>query len=79
MSKQGESVVVLENPVTLKVKCQYCNIEHEVTVDQDDLNEYFEGGLAQRCFPYLNGDQRELLISRTCGKCWDKIFETMER
>lgn len=33
------------------------------------------GTLIQRAMPNLSADQRELLISHTCGKCWDRMFK----
>jgi len=38
------------------------------------LIKWKNGELIQNVMPYLNEDERELLISGTCGKCFDKIF-----
>jgi hypothetical protein len=32
------------------------------------------GGTVQSIFKDLGADERELLISGTCGECWDKLF-----
>ena len=32
------------------------------------------GELIQEALPELSADQRELLISGTCPKCWDELF-----
>tara|TARA_R110002020_G_scaffold100122_1_gene237058 strand:- start:218 stop:382 length:165 start_codon:yes stop_codon:yes gene_type:complete len=43
-------------------------------VDSADYKNWQEGTLIQDALPYLTTDQRELLISATCGTCWDDIF-----
>lgn len=36
------------------------------------------GSLIQRVFPELNADERELMISGTCGECWNIMFAEEE-
>ena len=59
-----------------------CGATAEITVDQDDFNRWKNDGvLIQDAFPYLNADDRELIMSTRnfgfwkCPKCWDKMFE----
>lgn len=61
--------------INLKVKCRCCGSEHTIKVNLDDFEAWRNGDLlVQEAFPYLNASQRELLLTRTCQKCWDEMF-----
>jgi len=45
-----------------------------VTVKHSDANEWINGGLIQKCFPYLNADDREILMTGIDGETWDEMF-----
>jgi hypothetical protein len=64
----------MKKPLSLTLRCRQCNKQYVFTVDHDDYNRWIEGELIQRAMPYLNADQREMLISKTCGPCFDKMF-----
>lgn len=78
MSKQ------IENPTTLRVieakieviqTCRECGDCITMEVNKSDLDRWISGNaLVQDAFPYLTADQREILISGICGKCFDKMF-----
>ena len=53
------------------LKCSLCGKEKIIEVNKDDLLDYYNGKLIQGCFPYLSIEERELMISQICGKCWD--------
>lgn len=57
------------------VECGMCETVYALMIDPDDLKRWRKGELIQTAMPYLSADQRELLISGTCGKCFDKMFE----
>ena len=64
-----------DNCVNLKVRCRCCGKEVPVSVDLEDLGAWQRGEkLIQDAFPYLSAPKRELLMTRTCPDCWDKIF-----
>lgn len=54
--------------------CWICNEEHEIFVDTNDFIEWQEGKYIQNVWPHLNADDREVMISGTCGPCYDKMF-----
>ena len=54
--------------------CQFCQVDHVVMADQMDVANWENGALIQDALPYLSADDRELLISGTCGACYDKMF-----
>lgn len=39
-----------------------------------DANEWLNGGLIQQCFPYLNADDREILMTGIDSQDWDAMF-----
>ena len=59
---------------SLYAHCRICGENKELKVNQVDYASWQSGTLIQRAFPYLSADDRELLISQTCGSCWDKMF-----
>ena len=64
-----------ENKITIKVRCKCCGRETPVSVDLEDLGARQRGEkLVQNAFPYLSSSKRELLMTRICPDCWDKMF-----
>jgi len=61
--------------VTIITACPFCGHANEVAVNEDDYWDWQDGILAQDAFPYLSPDEREMLISGICPKCWAKTFE----
>lgn len=60
--------------LVLEVKCPFCGESTAVEVFESDYNAWKCGTLAQEAFPYLNADEREVLISGICPDCWEKMF-----
>ena len=56
------------------VYCVHCDTDYDIMVDPADLKRWYDGELIQVALDYLTDDERELLMSGTCGKCWDKLF-----
>ena len=56
------------------VYCVECNEDYDIMVDPTDLKRWYDGEFIQVALDYLTDDERELLMSGTCGKCWDKLF-----
>lgn len=66
----------MERIRNIKVKtqpCPFCGEPHYVMIDKQGLEEYKNGALIHRAFPYLTADERELLISGTCSDCWSNM------
>lgn len=59
----------------LSITCRECEDTFNITVNYDDFVAWKNGRHAQNAFPYLNAAQRELLISGTCGDCWDDLYK----
>lgn len=61
------------------IRCRHCRESYIVPIsEQEYLNWINKGTFVQDEFPELNPNERELLISQTCGKCWNKIFNIDE-
>jgi len=56
--------------VTVVTRCPFCGRANEVEVNEDDYLDWQDGVLAQDAFPYLNANEREMLISGICPTCW---------
>jgi len=43
--------------------------------NRSDMLDWLSGqGFIQDVMPYLSDAERELLLSKTCGDCFDKLF-----
>lgn len=58
--------------------CPICANAHEVEVNEQDYWDWEDGALAQDVFPYLDPEEREVLISGICPTCANKIFGNSE-
>lgn len=54
--------------------CFSCKTVHSIEVPSEDVQKWRQGALIQDAMPYLCADTRELLISSTCGTCFDRLF-----
>ena len=54
--------------------CVRCGETIIITANVSDLVAWHKGALIQDVLSYLSEDERELLISKTCGKCFEEMF-----
>jgi hypothetical protein len=68
---------VTENPrYAFNKSCEHCGIVFTVYIDPNDFSDWLSGsGFIQDLMPYLCDGERELLLSGTCGSCFDEIME----
>ena len=59
--------------IEIERTCLICHKSYTLKVDAEDLDAFNEGHSVQHCFPYLSADERGLLISGMCGKCFDEL------
>lgn len=64
----------MEPDATVLVKCRECRRVTDLEVRKEDFVAWKAGELIQEAMPYLSDDERELLISGTCGSCFDAMF-----
>jgi len=72
---KGLEMVALTGRNTAVVsRCTKCGDTQTVLVRKVDLRAWRDGEYIQNAMPYLTVDERELLISGTCGPCFDNMF-----
>ena len=54
--------------------CRSCSESISLMVNGQDVVDWKGGKYIQDAMPYLSAAERELLISGTCGTCFDKMF-----
>lgn len=60
--------------LTFLIQCLVCKNKIEIEMTHAQLRDYHKGEkLIQEVFPEKSADEREILLSRICGKCFDKI------
>ena len=68
-------VMAVKPPMkTFEVVCVRCGETVFIKAYVSDLIDWKEGKLIQDALPYLDSDEREILISKTCGDCFDELF-----
>lgn len=62
---------------SVEVECTSCGkTQYIPNVPVEGLEKWLNGNdNIQDCLPKLNNDQRELLISGTCPKCWEEMWK----
>lgn len=63
-----------EPDTTIAKTCYHCCKTVMIHVVFADAIKWQEGALIQDVMGYLSVDEREILISGTCGECFDKMF-----
>jgi hypothetical protein len=64
-----------QNKIGHDVVCIMCQRTYSLAIDPDDMKRWQERELIQKAMPYLSANERELLISGICGKCFDETFK----
>jgi hypothetical protein len=69
-------MIMAAHPRTMRITttCKQCKKDVVVMVAKADFVAWKRGELAQRAFPYLTADEREVLISKICGPCFDSMY-----
>ena len=58
----------------VKTTCPICHCDTYIQVDAEEYARWQAGELIQVAMPYLDADEREILISGICPNCWDDTF-----
>jgi hypothetical protein len=65
--------------MVLEAKCRMCAGKFILFVKGKDYLKWKYGeGFIQDLMPYLSASERELLISETCGDCFDNLFPPLD-
>lgn len=79
----------VNEPIQVTVKCVGCGHTYALTVEATHLHTYLYAPRHERPniqdlftdrtgLPYLSADERELLLTQTCGDCFDALFADTE-
>lgn len=61
------------------VQCNICGVSYSILYNREDMIDWLAGkDFIQELMPYLSAAERELLISGTCGSCFDKMFPPLD-
>ena len=66
--------MVANNKVKIEITCIQCDRDYVIFVYPEDIVKREEGAYIQDAFPYLSAGERELMISKICGSCFDEMF-----
>ncbi len=67
-------MVTMKKMVEFGATCLKCGDTSTITAAPEDVINWQNGQLIQDAMPYLDAGERELLISKTCGRCFDEMF-----
>ena len=63
------------NKIPMVVTCRLCKEDNHLSVDQAGYAKWQNReAYIQDALPELDANERELLISQTCGTCWDNMW-----
>lgn len=66
---------VADAEVPFEFECEICHEKHTLMLDPMTLMRYLNRACnITEAFPHLSADDRELIISGICGKCYDAMF-----
>ena len=65
---------MIPETTTNSTACRRCGMLHDIDAPTRGWIDWQEGELIQVALPTLTADERELLISGTCGTCFDRMF-----
>lgn len=65
--------------LTIDRVCNCCAAHYVIFVNRNDFMNWLSGhDFIQNCMGYLSDNERELLISGTCGSCFEKMFSSFD-
>ncbi len=71
-------MIALASREPFEVDCNHCKKTIVLYINMNDMADWHRGVWIQNAMSYLSADERELLISQTCGTCFDKMFGNCE-
>lgn len=64
---------------TITIQCRMCGTAYALIYNGEDMLDWLSGKkFIQDSMEYLSASERELLISKTCGSCFDKMFPPLD-
>jgi hypothetical protein len=63
--------------VVVVTECEMCHGKKTFNIPESEWLAWTGGGLIQNVMPSVPEADREILISGTCGPCFDKLFDDL--
>lgn len=63
-----------DETIAVDATCIQCRKVKRVVMPAKGYLRWRQGELIQNALPTVSKDDRELLISQTCGSCFDQLF-----
>lgn len=63
-----------ESVMTIVKTCVVCGEIKSVHCSPEEFDAWLHGALIQAAMPNTPKEERELLVSGTCGECWQRMF-----
>ena len=61
------------------IQCHICGRWQNILVNREDMQDWLSGSMPiQTALDYLSPSEREILISQTCGDCFDELFPPLD-
>ena len=77
MNSNLKTTPVLGGKVLIETTCPFCGKAESMTLDEhvwhNGLHAYRSGEHIQNAWPTLTPDQREMVLTGICPKCWDEM------
>jgi hypothetical protein len=68
-----------DRSLLLDAECWKCGRVFTIIVNSEDMVDWLSGsGPIEKILHYLTAGERELLISNTCGECFDNLFSGLD-
>jgi hypothetical protein len=78
-NKEEPVVTPLENGlIRLDIKCVSCKEQKSVVCARVGYDQYKAGEYVQKAFPLMSANDRELIQSHMCAKCFDGCTQEEE-
>lgn len=63
-----------KDTVIVSIRCIVCGKAFDIHVKEQDYKDWKGGKLIQHAMPYLDVNERELMISKMCNRCFDEMI-----
>ena len=64
----------MKEKIDFRIRCIKCNKYHSISCTIDQYDQWKAGTYIQWAMPHLTVNERELMISKICGECFDKMY-----
>jgi len=76
LGREDHMSIIVSSPekTSIEIICRECGNQTSLTLSTSAINRWIDGEYVQNVFSDLDAATRELLVSGTCGTCWDEMW-----